>query len=187
MLPKPKSSDIIVRSYLNHALSLESLQISAVWPGPVRWTSEAGLRLTVRLGRLLQILGRPWPTQSLAGLVVCKHWARWKNVNISSALLGFYYLPSLTFVHSRVLLFSPGKLCLDSASTAQASVSIKAHWSRPTCLSLLGQAVLHCFWCWPSGADFCYIFNGSFREENCKLSSTKTIYSSSYCIQQGME
>ena len=60
--PQLKSSDlIIIRSYRNHILSLESLQISAVRPGPVRWASEAGLRPTVRPGRLLQ---KPRPAQA---------------------------------------------------------------------------------------------------------------------------
>ena len=51
----PNSPDLIlIRSYHNHILSLESLQISAVRPGLVRWSSEAGLRPTVRPGRLIQ-------------------------------------------------------------------------------------------------------------------------------------
>ena len=33
----------IYLSYLNYILSLESLQISAVGPGPVRWDLKAGL------------------------------------------------------------------------------------------------------------------------------------------------
>ena len=45
---------IIIRSYRDHILSLESLQITAVRPGPIRKASEAGLRPTVRPGRLQQ-------------------------------------------------------------------------------------------------------------------------------------
>ena len=57
----------------NHARSLGSLQVSAVWPGAVRWTSEAGPQSTSRsaqpLGKSRAVQPGPGPDRVAA----CEH------------------------------------------------------------------------------------------------------------------